>query len=188
MKVTDLKLNGVKLIQPDIFKDDRGFFLETYNYERYEKEGVFAEGSSYDGHFVQDNHSRSVGGVIRGLHYQSGKGQAKIVRVVSGIIFDVAVDIRPESPTFGMWVGEQLTDKNHHQMFIPAGFAHGFCVVTTYADVLYKVSEFYRSDMERSIKFDDPEIGVDWPVELPIVSERDYNAESFADYKTRILS
>lgn len=179
MEVLDLKLRGLKLVKPRVFADERGFFMESYNFERYAKAGIDCE-------FVQDNHSRSVAGTIRGLHYQSTPGQAKLLRVVSGKIFDVAVDIRRDSPTFGQWQGVILDAESHHQLFVPVGFAHGFCVLSDTADVLYKVSSPYVAATECSIRFDDPEIGVAWPVQNPIVSERDRKAESFAEFRRRI--
>jgi dTDP-4-dehydrorhamnose 3,5-epimerase len=178
MHVEELSLSGLKLIRPRIFEDQRGFFLESYNFERYAAAGI-------DCVFVQDNHSRSVKGTLRGLHYQASPGQAKLLRVAAGRIFDVAVDIRPESPTFGKWDGVVLDGESHQQLFIPVGFAHGFCVLSDSADVLYKVSSVYVAATERGIRYDDPEIGVAWPVEAPIVSERDRNAESFADFRRR---
>ena len=179
MQVEELGLSGLSLLKPRIFEDQRGFFLESYNFERYAKAGI-------DCVFVQDNHSRSVQGTLRGLHYQSSPGQAKLLRVGSGRIFDVAVDIRPASPTFGKWKAVVLDAESHHQLFIPVGFAHGFCVLSDTADVLYKVSSVYVPATECGIRYDDPEIGVAWPIENPIVSERDKTAESFADYRRRV--
>lgn len=180
MRVTDLRLNGLKRIEPRCFPDSRGFFLETYNEPRYRDAGI-------DVAFVQDNHSRSTRGTLRGLHYQSRPGQAKLLRVVSGRIFDVVVDIRPSSPTFGLWEGHYLDAETHHQLFVPVGFAHGFCVVSDVADVLYKVSAVYDAATECSVRFDDPEIGIEWPIGEPIVSERDKQAESFASLRERLL-
>jgi len=179
MQVEDLGLSGLKLIRPRVFEDQRGFFLESYNFERYARAGIECV-------FVQDNHSRSVQGTLRGLHYQSSPGQAKLLRVASGRIFDVAVDIRPDSPTFGKWQGVTLDAQNHHQLFIPVGFAHGFCVLSETADVLYKVSSVYVAATECGIRYDDPEIAVTWPVSNPIVSDRDKTAEGFADYRRRM--
>ena len=179
MDVEELELSGLKLVKPRLFADSRGFFLESYSFDRYTKAGI-------DCVFVQDNHSRSVQGTLRGLHYQSTPGQAKLLRVTSGRIFDVAVDIRPGSPTFGQWHGVMLDSENHHQLFVPIGFAHGFCVVSKTADVLYKVSSPYVGATECGIAFDDPEIAVAWPVQDPIISERDKKNESFADFRKRI--
>ena len=180
MDVEELELSGLKLVKPRLFADSRGFFLESYSFDRYTEAGI-------DCVFVQDNHSRSVQGTLRGLHYQSTPGQAKLLRVVSGRIFDVAVDIRPGSPTFGQWRGVMLDSENHHQLFVPIGFAHGFCVVSETADVLYKVSSPYVGATECGIAFDDPEIAVAWPVQDPIISERDKKNESFADFRKRIV-
>lgn len=175
MKVTELPLAGLKLVEPALFRDQRGFFLESYRVDRYREHGIECD-------FVQDNHSRSSHGTVRGLHFQSSPGQAKLLRVTSGRIFDVAVDIRPDSPTFGKWYGVYLDGETHAQLFVPVGFAHGFCVVSETADVLYKVSSPYNAQTECSIKWNDPEIGVEWPVTRPLVSARDENAQSFADY------
>ncbi|HLV67370.1 MAG TPA: dTDP-4-dehydrorhamnose 3,5-epimerase [Polyangiaceae bacterium] len=179
MEVVDLDLSGLKLIKPRVFRDSRGFFLETYQASRYGAAGIPET-------FVQDNHSRSVRGTLRGLHYQSHPGQAKLVRVVSGRIFDVTLDIRPESPTFGRWHGLYLDAEAHHQLYIPVGFAHGFCVTSEVADVLYKVSTPYDARTECTIAWNDPEIGVDWPVQEPVLSARDQNGESFRDFVRRI--
>jgi dTDP-4-dehydrorhamnose 3,5-epimerase len=179
MDVRDLSLSGLKLIRPSVFRDTRGFFLESYHAPRFEGAGIGAV-------FVQDNHSRSVNHTLRGLHYQSSPGQAKLLRVVSGRIFDVAVDIRPESPTFGQWDSVYLDADEHAQLFVPVGFAHGFCVVSEVADVLYKVTTVYDAKTECTIAWDDPHIGVEWPTKEPILSERDKKAESFADFAQRV--
>jgi len=179
MEVIDLELPGLKLLKPRVFRDDRGFFLETYRKEEYRAVGIACE-------FVQDNHSRSVRNTLRGLHYQSSPGQAKLLRVASGRIFDVAVDIRPESPTFGRWRGVFLDAEDHCQLFIPVGFAHGFCVVSDVSDVLYKVSSPYDARTECTLRWDDPAIGVEWPVSTPILSPRDREGERFADYARRV--
>jgi dTDP-4-dehydrorhamnose 3,5-epimerase len=166
VQVTDLKLQGLKLIRPTVFGDERGFFLETYSLPRYAAAGI-------DVTFVQDNHSRSVHGTLRGLHYQSRPGQAKLVRVIVGKIFDVVVDIRPASPTFGQWLGVELDAERREQLFIPVGFAHGFCVVSPAAEVEYKVSTPYDAGTECSVNYADPELAIRWPVEAPVVSARD---------------
>ena len=180
MQITDLTLAGVKLIQPRVFRDGRGFFIETYSEPRYVQAGI-------DVTFVQDNHSRSVRDTLRGLHYQSSPGQAKLMRVATGRIWDVVVDIRPTSPTFGKWEGAVLDAEDHAQLFVPVGFAHGFCVLSESADVVYKVSSPYNSATECSIRFDDPELAVVWPVKQPVISERDLKAESFAAYRKRVM-
>jgi dTDP-4-dehydrorhamnose 3,5-epimerase len=179
VRVIDLELNGLKLIQPEVFGDQRGFFLETYSAPRYETFGI-------DTLFVQDNHSLSVKGTLRGLHYQSSPGQAKLMRVSRGRIWDVAVDIRPGSKTFGRWLGMELDDEKREQLFIPVGFAHGFCVLSDVAEVQYKVSTPYDAKTERGLSYADPELNVAWPVTAPVLSARDANAESFASYRARV--
>jgi dTDP-4-dehydrorhamnose 3,5-epimerase len=180
MIVENLSLSRLKLVKPRVFKDDRGFFLETYREDRYREQGI-------DARFVQDNHSRSRRGTLRGLHFQSTPGQAKLIRVVSGEIFDVAVDIRPDSPTFGRWEAVHLDAENQHQLYIPVGFAHGFCVLSETADVLYKVSSIYDPKTESGFRWDDPEVGVRWPIENPIVSPRDADAMSFEELRRRLV-
>ena len=179
MEVTETSLPGVLLLKPRVFVDNRGFFLESYRASRYREVGIGCE-------FVQDNHSRSSRGSLRGMHFQSTPGQAKLIRVATGVIFDVAVDIRPDSPTFGRWVGAYLDAVEHHQLFIPVGFAHGFCVVSETADVLYKASNPYDAATECGFRWNDPEVGIEWPVDDPILSARDQTAEAFADYRKRV--
>lgn len=179
MDIEQLPLAGLKLVRPRVFRDARGFFLETYQASRYSAQGI-------DCTFVQDNHARSVKGTLRGLHYQSSPGQAKLVRAVAGKIFDVAVDIRPESKTFGQWCGVELDAETHAQLFVPIGFAHGYCVLSETAEVEYKVSSLYDAAAECSIQWNDPEIGVKWPEKSPILSERDVKAESFATFRQRV--
>jgi len=154
------------LVQPKVISDDRGFFFETYRRNEYAELGIEAE-------FVQDNHSRSVRGTVRALHFQVEPGQAKLIRVARGAIYDVAVDLRRDSPTYGQYESFELSDENAQQIFIPAGFAHGFCVTSVEADVAYKVSSYYEQSTERGIAFDDPEIGIPWPTDEPLVSDRD---------------
>jgi dTDP-4-dehydrorhamnose 3,5-epimerase len=173
MIVEDLSLPGLKLVKPRIFEDDRGSFVETYREDRYREAGI-------DARFVQDNHSRSRRGTLRGLHFQTSPGQAKLLRVVSGEVFDVAVDIRPDSPTFGRWEGVRLDGREHHQVYLPVGFAHGFCVLSETADVLYKVSSFYDPSTESGFRWDDAEVAIRWPIDTPVVSPRDAKAMSFA--------
>ncbi|HNA88405.1 MAG TPA: dTDP-4-dehydrorhamnose 3,5-epimerase [Anaerolineales bacterium] len=168
MKFTELEVPGVILCQPTVFQDERGFFLESY------KKKIFAEaGISQD--FVQDNHSRSKQGVLRGLHYQIYNPQGKLVRVIFGEIFDVAVDLRRPSPTFGKWVGARLSAENRNMLWIPPGFAHGFFTMSDWADILYKATDYYAPEWERSIIWDDPDIGIDWPLNdiTPILSKKD---------------
>ena len=162
----ETRLDGVVLLEPEVFGDERGFLLESFSASKWAELGVEVE-------FVQDNHSRSRRGILRGLHFQTSPGQAKLVRCARGRIWDVAVDLRRDSPTYGQWEGHELDDVSHHQFFVPVGFAHGFCVLSDEADVHYKVSSYYDPATEQGIAFDDPDLGVDWPVEQPIVSERD---------------
>lgn len=169
MEVVNLRLNGLKLIKPKLFRDLRGFFLETFQYPAYRDLGI-------DEHFQQDNHSYSKQGCIRGMHFQSYPGQAKLVRAAVGKIYDVAVDIRKDSPTYGEWEGVILDDQEHCQLFIPVGFAHGFCVLSQEAHVMYKVSAPYHPKYEKGFRWDDPMIGIKWPISNPIVSERDQAA------------
>ena len=157
---------GVLLITPAVFRDDRGFFLESFN------EATFAD-AGLDARFVQDNHSRSAKGVLRGLHYQLRHPQGKLVRVVRGKIFDVAADIRRGSPTFGKWVGVTLDDSEMSALWIPAGFAHGFCALSEGVDVVYKCTDFYAPSDERGVLWNDPMLGIRWPVEKPIVNAKD---------------
>ncbi len=174
MKVTRTEIEDVLLIEPNVFEDPRGFFFESYNQRLYEEHGI-------DVRFVQDNHSRSVRNTLRGLHYQVNPGQAKLVRVIIGEVFDVAVDIRYGSPNFGQWVGHYLSAENKRQMFIPVGFAHGFCVTSEVAEFEYKCSDFYSPPDERGILWDDPDLGIEWPVTAPILSEKDKQNVRFRD-------
>ncbi len=170
MRVIDEPLPGVKLIAPEVHEDHRGFFMESYNRRRFAELGVTDE-------FVQDNHSRSVRGVLRGLHYQLGRPQAKLVRATRGRVFDVVVDIRRGSPTFGRWAGAELTEENRLQFYAPIGFAHGFLVLSETAEFQYKCSDFYSAADERGLPWDDPEIAIEWPLAglEPNLSERDCN-------------
>ena len=166
MQVATCALREVLLITPRVFADDRGFFLETHNERDFVAAGIAAR-------FVQDNQSRSRRGVLRGLHYQLDHPQGKLVRVTRGKIFDVAADIRTGSPTFGKWVGVVLDDKQKQALWIPEGFAHGFCVLSDEADVAYKTTDFYTPSAEKGIRWNDPLLGIQWPVEDPILSEKD---------------
>jgi dTDP-4-dehydrorhamnose 3,5-epimerase len=166
MKLIPTSLPGVIIIEPRVFRDERGFFLETYHAQRYREAGL-------DAVFVQDNHSRSTRGTLRGLHWQAERPQGKLVRVLLGEIYDVAVDIRPDSPTFGAWVGVTLTADNFRQAWIPPGFAHGFCVTSEVAEVEYKCTDFYDPPSERGLIWNDPDVGIDWPITDPILSPRD---------------
>jgi dTDP-4-dehydrorhamnose 3,5-epimerase len=165
---------GVLIVEPDVHGDARGFFLETYHADRYRQHGI-------DGPFVQDNHSRSVAGTLRGLHLQVHHPQAKLIRVIEGEIFDVAVDVRRGSPTFGRWVGVALTAESFKQMYIPAGFAHGFAVVSATAQVEYKTTDFYDPAGEIGVAWNDPALAIAWPVRAPILSPRDDRHPNLAD-------
>jgi dTDP-4-dehydrorhamnose 3,5-epimerase len=173
IKVQKTSLEGVLIITPNVFEDARGYFMETYNRKEYEQEIYEQVGTKINGSFVQDNLSYSVRGTLRGLHFQKSNPQVKLVQVICGKIFDVAVDIRPGSPTFGKSHGEILSEKNSRQMFIPEGFAHGFCVLSETAYFLYKCSAFYDSEDERGVLWSDPAIGIDWPVKTPLISPKD---------------
>ena len=177
MQIEQTKLSGVLLIKPRVFRDDRGFFLESWN------KRAFDEAAGHIVDFVQDNHSRSVRGVLRGLHYQADPmAQAKLITVMRGQIFDVAVDIRPESKTFGQWVGEVLTDESREMLWIPEGFAHGFYVLSDFADVVYKTTNYYSPSHERCIRWNDETLAVEWPIsQKPLVSAKDEEGERFLE-------
>ncbi len=174
MQVTDLKLSGLKLIRPRVFTDERGFFFESYRQPLYAGEGINIP-------FVQDNVSFSRKGTIRALHFQSNPGQAKLVSCLEGTIWDVAVDIRPSSSTFMQWVGVELNDATHEQLFIPVGFAHGFCVLSDTARVQYKVSAPYDPKTECSIRWNDPDLNIAWPIQNPLLSPRDQTSPLFKE-------
>jgi dTDP-4-dehydrorhamnose 3,5-epimerase len=170
----------VLVIEPTVHRDERGFFLESWHEERLAASGLVA-------HFVQDNHSRSRRGTLRGLHYQLGSSQGKLVRVVSGEVYDVAVDLRRSSPTFGKWVREGLTAENQKQLWIPPGFGHGFYVLSEWADLLYKCTSYYAPGQDRSLRWDDPTIGIDWPIaggSAPVLSRKDADAPLLRDAET----
>jgi dTDP-4-dehydrorhamnose 3,5-epimerase len=168
------KLDGVVLIEPQVHGDERGFMLESYSRERWGELGVGVE-------FVQHNHSRSSKGTLRGIHFQTEPGQAKLVRCARGEILDVAVDLRRGSPTYGQWEAHRLDDVRHRQLFVPVGFGHGFAVLSDVADVAYQVSSYYDPATEAGIAWDDPEVGVDWQVAEPLLSERDKQGPRLAD-------
>jgi dTDP-4-dehydrorhamnose 3,5-epimerase len=175
VKVTPLALPEILLVEPTLHRDGRGFFLEAYHEARYRALGI-------DVPFVQDNQSRSTRGTLRGLHWQTDPHpQAKLVRVLWGEIFDVAVDVRRGSPTFGRWVGATLSGENFLQMYVPVGFAHGFCVISDVADVAYKCSDIYDPQSERGLAWDDPDLAIDWPVREPVLSQRDQRHPRLAD-------
>jgi dTDP-4-dehydrorhamnose 3,5-epimerase len=177
MKFVETALPGVILIEPDVFRDARGFFLETFQAQRYRQNGV-----PYD--FVQDNHSRSVRGTLRGLHAQHKRPQGKLVRVLRGEIFDVAVDIRPGSPSFGQHVSARLSDENFRQLFVPPGYAHGFCVVSEIAEVEYKCTDYYDRADEIGARWDTA--GIEWPVREPLLSAKDAALPSLTDLRKRL--
>lgn len=180
MQVTDTKIMDVKIIEPDVYGDDRGFFLETFSVARYK------DMLGIDNPFVQDNHSRSQQNVLRGLHFQTDHPQGKLVRTVTGEIFDVVVDIRPDSPTFKQWVGVTLSESNKRQLWIPAGLAHGFVVLSEFADFEYKCTEYYDPSSEQCIIWNDPEIDIQWPIEHPILSEKDKQGKRLVDWLDEI--
>ncbi|MFM5026087.1 dTDP-4-dehydrorhamnose 3,5-epimerase [Aeromonas caviae] len=176
MKIIETKIPDVKLIEPKVFGDQRGFFMETWNEKAFREAGISAT-------FVQDNHSRSVKNTLRGLHYQIKQPQGKLVRVTRGEVFDVAVDLRTNSPTFGQWVGEYLSEENNRMLWVPPGFAHGFLVTSDTADFQYKCTDFYAPQYERSIHWADEELGINWPLkhgETPLTSKKDEEGLPFA--------
>lgn len=173
MRVEATRIPDVLVLEPSVFGDDRGFFLESYNQREFRAIGIDTE-------FVQDNHSRSICNVVRGLHYQIRQTQGKLVRVVAGRVFDVGVDLRRSSRTFGQWVGAELSAENKRMLWLPPGFAHGFAVLSETADFLYKATDFYAPEFERTIKWNDPDLAIDWPVLCePIVSSKDAAGKPF---------
>jgi dTDP-4-dehydrorhamnose 3,5-epimerase len=179
VKVSPTGLFGVLLVEPEVFQDARGFFLETYHREKYAAAGI-------DATFVQDNHSHSARHTLRGLHAQRSRAQGKLVRAVSGEMFDVAVDIRVGSPSFGRWTGAVLSGTNFRQLYIPPGFAHGFCVLSDEVDVEYKCTDLYVPGDEITVAWNDPEIGIDWPVRAPILSAKDKDAPPLSQMRDRL--
>ncbi len=178
MKATPTSIPSVLIIEPRVFGDTRGFFFESFN------QRAFNQATGLDVNFVQDNHSRSSKGVLRGLHYQIQQPQGKLVRVVHGSVFDVTVDLRKSSPTFGQWVGVELTEDNNRQLWIPPGFAHGFYVLSDSADFLYKTTDYYAPEFECSLIWNDPTIGIEWPLNTqPIISAKDAQGKKLADAK-----
>jgi dTDP-4-dehydrorhamnose 3,5-epimerase len=175
MQVERTPIDDLLVITPKIFPDHRGFFFESYNENRFRENGI-------DLHWMQDNHVRSTKNTLRGLHFQRGKGQAKLVRCVRGRVWDVAVDIRPDSPTLGQWHAVELTEENKKMFLIPVGFAHGYAVLSDEAEALYKCSNVYDPELEDEILWNDPDIAVDWPISSPNLSERDLKAQSFKQY------
>jgi dTDP-4-dehydrorhamnose 3,5-epimerase len=181
MRFVRMDLPDVVVIEPDVHRDNRGFFLETFHAAKYSTGGV-------GGPFIQDNHSRSVASTLRGLHLQRRRPQGKLIRVIEGGIFDVAVDVRPDSPTFGRWVGVTLTSDNFKQCYVPPGFAHGFCVVSAIAQVEYKCTDFYDPADEIGVAWNDPALAIEWPVTDPLLSERDRHHPPLAALKDLLIS
>jgi dTDP-4-dehydrorhamnose 3,5-epimerase len=183
MQTIPTSLPGLTILEPAVFPDERGFFTETYRREWHAQAGIPAEEQ-----FIQDNHSRSTRGVVRGMHFHIGPGVAKLVRCARGRIVDVAVDLRKGSPTYGQWEGVELDDERMRVLYVPVGFAHGFCVLSEIADVLYKQTAYYDPSVERGIAWDDPEIGIEWPLPLDelIVSARDKQAPKLAEVATEL--
>lgn len=179
MKIDELQPAGLVLITPDVFEDSRGYFFETYHEERFRRAGI-------EHRFVQDNQSGSTRGVLRGLHAQLVRPQGKLVRVASGAVFDVALDIRPASPAFGSWAGIELSADNRRQLWIPPGFAHGFCALSDVAEVVYKCTELYDRDDEIGVRWNDPAIGIDWPIADPLLSDKDAGLPLLADLRPRL--
>ncbi len=180
MKAIETELPGVLILEPKVFGDRRGFFMETHNRQRYRELGIRE-------HFVQDNHSRSRKGVLRGLHYQLIQPQGKLVWVIRGRVFDVVADIRRGSPDFGRWAGAVLDDCNHRQLYVPPGFAHGFCVLSDEVDFVYKCTDYYHPQSERGIAWNDPDIGIDWPDQAVSLSDKDAHNPSLAEQKSENL-
>ena len=174
-KRLETSIDGLVLLEPEVHGDGRGFLIETFRAEEWRAAGVEVDS------FVQDNHSRSTRGILRGLHFQTSPGQAKLVRCARGTIFDVVVDLRRDSPSFGRWEGHRLDDERHRQLFVPVGFAHGFCVLSDSADVAYKLTSYYDPATEAGIAWDDPDVGVEWPLAGPQLSERDRAAPRLAE-------
>jgi dTDP-4-dehydrorhamnose 3,5-epimerase len=178
MKVIETALPGVLIIEPKLIGDQRGFFVETFQARRYREAGISLD-------FVQDNHSRSRRGVLRGMHAQATHPQGKLVRVARGEVFDVAVDINPRSPHFGKWVGVTLSDANGRQFWVPPGYAHGFAVISELADFEYKCTDYYHPEDEIGVAWNDPEVGIDWPIDNPALSEKDQRLPALADIRAR---
>ena len=181
MIIESTPLQGLLRIQPDVFGDSRGYFQETWNLRRYTEAGL-------DRHFVQDNLSYSRRGILRGLHFQNPGPQGKLVYVLQGEVFDVAVDVRADSPTFGQWYGELLSSENHVQLFVPEGFAHGFCVTSEHALFAYKCTSFYNPSAEHSILWNDPAIGISWPIDDPELSAKDRDGAPLSDFNRESLA
>lgn len=181
MKILKANLKGIYIIEPDVFGDERGYFYESFSKDKYKKAGISAD-------LLQDNISKSVKGTLRGLHLQTGEfAQGKLCQVILGAVLDVAVDVRPDSETFGKYFSIELSDGNHRQIWIPEGFAHGFSVLSDEAVFSYKCTNYYNKQSETSILYNDPELGIDWKIDNPIVSEKDLNADTFAQFRQKYL-
>jgi dTDP-4-dehydrorhamnose 3,5-epimerase len=180
MRVIETALPEVRVLEPTVHRDNRGFFLESFRADQLQAVGISET-------FVQDNHSRSVARTLRGLHWQWRRPQAKLIRVVAGAIFDVVVDIRRQSPGFGRWVGVNLSSDDFRQLYVPIGFAHGFCVLTETADIEYKCSDYYDPASEAGLRWDDPAVGINWPVNEPILSSRDARHPPFGPDRADLL-
>jgi len=180
MNIIETKLSGVLIIEPKVFPDERGYFFESWNSKRYRQSGI-------PGPFVQDNISFSKKGVLRGLHFQYPQSQGKLIQVLSGEVLDVVVDICVGSPTYGRWHGEILSESNHRQMYVPPGFAHGYCVTSETAIFSYKCTDFYNPDTEHGIVFNDPDIGIEWPIEKPVLSAKDEAYPRLKDLRPEYL-
>ncbi len=179
IEIEKTSLSGVVIVKSQVFGDERGFFMETFHQREFESVGL-------PGEFVQDNHSRSSLGVIRGLHYQFPQWQGKLVRAINGAIYDVAVDIRPDSPTHGQWFGIELNDVNRLQLYIPPGFAHGFATLSAFADVAYKCTSLYKPEDDAGIAWNDPAMGINWRVDKPIISDKDARAPKLAEIRITV--
>jgi len=179
MNIIETELPGVLIIEPKVFGDARGFFLETFQKQRYEDAGI----PGYELEFVQDNHSRSAKGVLRGLHFQLENPQGKLVSAGTGAVFDVAADVNPDSPSYKTWVGVELTEENHRQLWIPPGYAHGFCVLSDIADFQYKCTALYHPQSDSGVAWDDPQLAIDWPVENPLLSDKDLSLPTLTEAK-----
>lgn len=183
MNVIETLLPGVLIIEPKVFGDARGFFKETFNLAQYGQYGIPGDGRQW----VQVNHSRSRQGVLRGLHFQTRKPQGKLVGVATGTVFDVVADVNPDSPTYGKWVGVELSEANHRQMWIPPGYAHGFCVLSELADFQYLCTDFYAPEFESGVRWDDPDLAIDWGIADPLVSEKDLALPTLASARREQL-
>jgi len=183
MKVIETVLPGVLILEPKVFGDARGFFLETFHKQRYEDVGIPETGLE----FVQDNHSRSAKGVLRGLHFQLENPQGKLVSAGTGAVFDVAADVNPDSATYGQWVGVELSEDNHRQLWIPPGYAHGFCVLSSVADFQYKCTALYHPESDGGVLWNDPELDIQWPIDMPLLSAKDKQLPRLSEVKRELL-